>query len=138
MPKRQVRDKKDRQFSDDFWGVRPMLIFNILLGPASGWTVRRVFRIFYIINWYTIIKVAFFSHWKGPFCPFKVIHTIKNLFCYVALICNLVQEFNGLVSKGSAESLTLLLWHMFQQNNLEKSGPGILSIFFCIKLHHPF
>ena len=33
---------------------------------------------------------------------FKVIHTEKNLFCYVALICNLVQEFNGLVSKGLA------------------------------------
>ena len=32
----------------------------------------------------------------------KVIHTQKNLFCYVALICNLVQEFNGLVSKGPA------------------------------------
>jgi len=33
---------------------------------------------------------------------FKVIHTIKNLFCNVTLICNLVQEFNGLVSKGLA------------------------------------
>jgi hypothetical protein len=33
---------------------------------------------------------------------FKVIHTGKNLFCNVALICNLVQEFNGLVSKGPA------------------------------------
>jgi hypothetical protein len=33
---------------------------------------------------------------------FKVIHTPKNLFCYVVLICNLVQEFNGLVSKGPA------------------------------------
>ena len=29
----------------------------------------------------------------------KVIHRGKNLFCYVAHICNLVQEFNGLVSK---------------------------------------
>jgi len=29
----------------------------------------------------------------------KVIHSGKNLFCYVAHICNLVQEFNGLVSK---------------------------------------
>ena len=42
-------------------------------------------------------------------CLFKFIHSIKNLFCYVALICNLVQEFNGLVSKGSAAMLTLLL-----------------------------
>jgi hypothetical protein len=38
---------------------------------------------------------------KNP-AAFKVIHTPKNLFCYVALICNLVQEFNGLVSKGPA------------------------------------
>ena len=29
----------------------------------------------------------------------KVIHSLKKLFCYVAHICNLVQEFNGLVSK---------------------------------------
>ena len=34
---------------------------------------------------------------------FKVIHTAKNLFCYVALICNLVQEFNGLVSNGAGD-----------------------------------
>lgn len=40
-------------------------------------------------------------------------HTVKNLFCYVALICNLVQEFNGLVSKGSAAMLTLLLYNFF-------------------------
>jgi len=29
----------------------------------------------------------------------KVIHRRKNLFCKVTQICNLVQEFNGLVSK---------------------------------------
>jgi hypothetical protein len=29
----------------------------------------------------------------------KVIHSSKNLFCNVGHICNLVQEFNGLVSK---------------------------------------
>jgi hypothetical protein len=29
----------------------------------------------------------------------KVIHSGKNLFCNVGHICNLVQEFNGLVSK---------------------------------------
>ena len=40
----------------------------------------------------------------------KVIHTAKNLFCNVALICNLVQEFNGLVSKGLAITLALLLF----------------------------
>jgi hypothetical protein len=44
---------------------------------------------------------------------FKIMHTVKNLFCYVVLICNLVQEFNGLVSKGSAAMLTLLLWYHF-------------------------
>ena len=27
-------------------------------------------------------------------------HSTKNLFCNVTQICNLVQEFNGLVSKG--------------------------------------
>ncbi len=30
----------------------------------------------------------------------KVIHSPENLFCNVGHICNLVQEFNGLVSKG--------------------------------------
>ena len=29
----------------------------------------------------------------------RVIHSGKNLFCNVGHICNLVQEFNGLVSK---------------------------------------
>ena len=41
----------------------------------------------------------------------KVIHTDKKLFCYVALICNLVQEFNGLVSKGLVEIPALLLFN---------------------------
>jgi hypothetical protein len=41
---------------------------------------------------------------------FKVIHRVKNLFCNVTLICNLVQEFNGLVSKGLAIKLALLLF----------------------------
>ena len=40
---------------------------------------------------------------------FKIMHSTKNLFCYVIRICNLVQEFNGLVSKGSAAMLALLL-----------------------------
>ena len=39
----------------------------------------------------------------------KNIHRNENLFCYVIRICNLVQEFNGLVSKGSAAMLDLLL-----------------------------
>ena len=42
------------------------------------------------------------AHGSDKTNDFKVIHRAKNLFCYVALICNLVQEFNGLVSKGPA------------------------------------
>lgn len=45
-------------------------------------------------------------------CPFvtcylekKVFNKAEKLFCTVAAICNLVQEFNGLVStKGSASA----------------------------------
>ncbi len=41
---------------------------------------------------------------KRSFQGSKVIHTAKKLFCYVGSICNLVQEFNGLVSiKGPAK-----------------------------------
>ena len=39
----------------------------------------------------------------------KVIHTAKNLFCNVVSICNLVQEFNGLVSNKGQRKLALLL-----------------------------
>ena len=49
-----------------------------------------------------MIIVIFLSHSKSYFQKkegSKVIHSNKNLFCYVAHICNLVQEFNGLVSK---------------------------------------
>ena len=56
----------------------------------------------YLIYWLLMHYGAFFCLRKPVFYPFKVIHTVKNLFCYVALICNLVQEFNGLVSKGPA------------------------------------
>ena len=41
---------------------------------------------------------------------FEIIHMTKNLFCYVIRICNLVQEFNGLVSKGPVVILALLLF----------------------------
>jgi hypothetical protein len=44
----------------------------------------------------------FCPHFGREYEGVKVIHTVKNLFCNVALICNLVQEFNGLVSKGLA------------------------------------
>ena len=37
----------------------------------------------------------------------KVIHTPKNLFCYLGAICNLVQEFNGLVSIKGQRKLAL-------------------------------
>ena len=37
----------------------------------------------------------------------KVIHTRKKLFCYLAAICNLVQEFNGLVSIKGQRKLAL-------------------------------
>ena len=60
--------------------------------------------------WYIVIYnyvVVVGVNWR---VSFKIIHSIKNLFCYVALICNLVQEFNGLVSKGSAVLLALLLF----------------------------
>ena len=35
----------------------------------------------------------------------------------MALICNLVQEFNGLVSKGSIERLALLLFKNYEKIN---------------------
>jgi hypothetical protein len=50
---------------------------------------------------------------------FKVIHTAKKLFCNVTLICNLVQEFNGLVSKGLASKLALLLFLDQLQHRLD-------------------
>lgn len=37
--------------------------------------------------------------YKRPFEGTKVFNNIKNLFCYVTHYCNLVAEFNGLVSK---------------------------------------
>lgn len=33
-----------------------------------------------------------------PVCPLKVIHIQKIIFCNVGSVCNLVEEFNGLVS----------------------------------------
>ena len=50
----------------------------------------------------SIIYEHFWRHFERRSEGVKVIHTAKNLFCNVALICNLVQEFNGLVSKGLA------------------------------------
>ena len=39
----------------------------------------------------------------------KVFNNTKNLFCYVAHYCNLVAEFNGLVSKKGRYSTGLFL-----------------------------
>jgi hypothetical protein len=50
----------------------------------------------------SIIYEPFLTYFGRRCEGVKVIHTAKNLFCNVALICNLVQEFNGLVSKGLA------------------------------------
>jgi hypothetical protein len=74
------------------------LVFNILptKKERDGNTKLNILICISII--YTTI-----SPWREEIAAvFKVIHTQKNLFCYVALICNLVQEFNGLVSKGPA------------------------------------
>ncbi|HEV2479614.1 MAG TPA: hypothetical protein VGS79_08110 [Puia sp.] len=74
------------------------LIFNLLpnslLGraPSGGG----------VIICYTTIYEGFLDGFLTCRMASKVIHTRKNLFCNVALICNLVQEFNGLVSKGLA------------------------------------
>ena len=67
----------------------------------------------------------------------KVIHSSKNLFCNVGHICNLVQEFNGLVSKGSIARLTLFLclfsavsFILFFQRFLIISSP-LFCVSFC-------
>ena len=74
------------------------LVFNILPKKELGKVCIKL----NLIIWLSIFYVAS-SPWLNEIAAaFKVIHTPKNLFCYVALICNLVQEFNGLVSKGPA------------------------------------
>jgi len=55
-----------------------------------------------VYDYLSIIYERFWRHFGRRSEGVKVIHTAKNLFCNVALICNLVQEFNGLVSKGLA------------------------------------
>jgi hypothetical protein len=58
----------------------------------------------------------------------KVIHTAKNLFCYVVSICNLVQEFNGLVSiKGPAKVGPFTL-----SNSAAHSAPIFLHFLFFV------
>ena len=66
---------------------------NRLVGMA-----RKSFVYYCNPIYYIYLKLVF----QKAGSVFKVIHTPKKLFCNVALICNLVQEFNGLVSKGPA------------------------------------
>ena len=72
----------------------------------------------------------FFEKWvvEGS----KVIHTAKKLFCYVGSICNLVQEFNGLVSiKGPAKVGPFTF-----KKNLDFSSEFFLHHFFfsCLEI----
>lgn len=66
-----------------------------------------------LVNW--ILQTGDFD-----FLGLKVINSSKNLFCYLAQICNLVPEFNGLVSKRVGR----------------KIGPFFFSKIFS--LFHPF
>ncbi len=45
----------------------------------------------------------------------KVFNNPKNLFCYVAHYCNLVAEFNGLVSKKGSVINRPFLFQLLQQ-----------------------
>ena len=80
-----------------FWGFRALNIQSFKKNqPLKGFLNE---ALIYLIS---IIYSAFEGPVRRPLKGSKVIHTVKNLFCNVALICNLVQEFNGLVSKGPA------------------------------------
>ena len=80
-----------------FWGFRALNIQSFKKNQALKGLSEAP-----IINCILIIYSVFKGLRREPLKGFKVIHTVKNLFCNVALICNLVQEFNGLVSKGLA------------------------------------
>jgi hypothetical protein len=74
------------------------LILNLLREKGSGRPEAYPTTFNCLSTLYKRFCPCFGREYKGV----KVIHTVKNLFCNVALICNLVQEFNGLVSKGLA------------------------------------
>ena len=74
------------------------LILNLLREKGSG----RPEAYPTASNCLSTLYEHFCPHFGREYEGVKVIHTVKNLFCNVALICNLVQEFNGLVSKGLA------------------------------------
>lgn len=59
--------------------------------------LRMSINYYYTMHYSDVLEI-----FKDPGRGFKVIHTPKKLFCNVMLICNLVPEFNGLVSKGLA------------------------------------
>jgi|GEM_PF-3106796 len=58
----------------------------------------------------------------------KVIHSIKKLFCYVAHICNLVQEFNGLVSKRVDHQISPFYFLKIHRNSNSIFLPSCQSI----------
>jgi len=74
------------------------LILNLLREKGSRRPTTHAVISYCILTSYEY----FWMRFGGRDEAVKVIHTVKNLFCNVALICNLVQEFNGLVSKGLA------------------------------------
>ena len=81
----------------EFWGFRRLNIQSFKKIQALKGSPSRCVIICLLINY-----DVFWDYSQRCLKGFKVIHTVKNLFCNVALICNLVQEFNGLVSKGLA------------------------------------
>ena len=82
-----------KKFVDFVW-----LILNLLRKKGC----RRPETNAVLFGYLSIAYECFWRHFGRRSEGVKVIHTAKNLFCNVALICNLVQEFNGLVSKGLA------------------------------------
>jgi hypothetical protein len=102
LSKRQISDQKDREIYGHFEGILRPLIFNSLPGLRMRYTAVGEKGDPHIIYSFTMRNEGFFRGLRPSFKGLKVIHTLKNLFCYVVLICNLVQEFNGLVSKGPA------------------------------------
>jgi len=81
----------------EIWGFRTLNIQSFKKNPADARRLECPIKYCLLISY-----TYFWTCRKGGLEGVKVIHTVKNLFCNVALICNLVQEFNGLVSKGLA------------------------------------
>jgi len=78
-----------------------------------------------------LVKLKIIHHFT-IIMDLKVIHRSKNLFCYVAHICNLVQEFNGLVSKRVDRKISpfyFIVNQCFFTNNFSFSSFHFLLIF---------